>query len=146
LAVQIFLNFPLVRRTLKKIGILNKDLSTVVAGMGHLDMLVVADAGLPIPAHVQRIDLAIRPGYPCFEEVVRAIAEELQVERIILAEETGKVSPHIEATMLQLFGQAEVQRVSHQQFKKLSQNSVAVVRTGEFTPFANIILVSGVVF
>jgi D-ribose pyranase len=131
---------------LKKIGVLNKELSAVIAGMGHMDMLVVADAGLPIPAHVQRIDLAIRPGYPSLEEVVRAIVGELQVERIILAEETGKVSPHIEAALLQLFSQAAIQKVSHQQFKELSQSAVAVVRTGEFTPYANIILVSGVVF
>ena len=125
---------------------LNKDISEVIAGMGHKDMLVIADAGLPIPSHVRRIDLAIRPGYPAFEEVAKAIAGELQVESIILAEETGTVSPHIQEALLNLFNKAFVQKVSHEDFKDLSHKAVAVVRTGEFTPYANVILVSGVVF
>lgn len=131
---------------MKKTGMLNKDISEVIAGMGHMDMLVIGDAGLPIPAHVRRIDLAIRPGYPAFEEVVQAIAGELQVERIILAEETGEVSPKIQDALLRLFSKAAVQKVSHEHFKELSHQAVAVVRTGEFTPYANVILVSGVVF
>jgi D-ribose pyranase len=131
---------------LKKTGMLNKDISEVIAGMGHMDMLVIADAGLPIPAHVRRIDLAIRPGYPAFEEVVRAIAGELQVERIILADETGEVSPHIQDSLLSLFSMSSVQKISHEHLKELSRQAVAVIRTGEFTPYANVILVSGVVF
>jgi D-ribose pyranase len=131
---------------MKKIGILNQDISEVIAGMGHMDMLIVCDAGLPIPGHVRRIDLALHAGYPPFETVLKDIAIELQVERIILAEETGKVSPHIEAAVVELFSTAEVQKVSHKQFKELSQDAVAIVRTGEFTPYANVILVSGVVF
>jgi D-ribose pyranase len=131
---------------LKKIGILNKDISEVIASMGHMDMLVVADAGLPIPAGVQRIDLAVRKGLPGFLETVEAISGELQVERIVVAEETGAVSPHIHAGLTKIFDGAEVETVSHAQFKELTKNAAAVVRTGEFTPYANVILVSGVVF
>jgi D-ribose pyranase len=131
---------------LKKIGVINKDISEVIAGMGHFDMLVVADAGLPIPVHVRRIDLAYKPGSPAFVDVVGAIAEELQVQRLILAEETGKVSPHIEQAVLNIFNQAEIVKVSHEELKNLTDRAVAVVRTGEFTPYANVILVSGVVF
>ena len=131
---------------MKKIGILNKDISEVIAGMGHLDMLVVCDAGLPIPAHVRRIDLAMHAGSPAFVDVVRDIAKELQVERIILAEETGTVSPHIESAVVNIFDAARVDKIPHERFKELSHQAVAVVRTGEFTPYANIILVSGVVF
>jgi D-ribose pyranase len=131
---------------LKKIGILNKDLSEVIASMGHMDMLVVADAGLPVPLGVRRIDLAIRQGLPGFIETVTAIAVELKVERIIVAEETGEVSPHIQDELIQVFDSAAVEKVPHAKFKELSRNAVAVVRTGEFTPYANVILVSGVVF
>jgi D-ribose pyranase len=131
---------------MKKIGILNQDISEVIAGMGHTDMLVVCDAGLPIPGHVRRIDLSLHAGYPSFEEVLRDIAKELQVERIILAEETGKVSPDIEKVVLDIFSSAKVQKISHEGFKELTHEAVAVVRTGEFTPYANVILVSGVVF
>ncbi len=131
---------------MKKTGVINKDISEVIAGMGHLDMLVIADAGLPIPAQIRRIDLAFKPGSPAFVEVVRTIAEELQVQRLILAEETGKESPHIEEATRNIFNQADVEKIPHEEFKKLTNRAVAVIRTGEFTPYANVILVSGVVF
>ncbi len=131
---------------MKKIGVLNKDLSDVIAGMGHLDMLVIGDAGLPVPAGVKRIDLAIKKDVPGFIETVEIIAEELKVERIILAEETGKVSQHIKKEILNIFNDSKVEEVTHEELKKLSKSAMAVVRTGEFTPYANVILVSGVVF
>ncbi len=131
---------------MKKIGLLNKDLSEVIAGMGHMDMLVVADAGLPIPLTVRRIDLALKAGLPGFLETVEAIASELQVERLIVAQETAQKSPHIEAGLGQIFPGVEVERVPHSELKDLTGRAVAVVRTGEFTPYAYVILVSGVFF
>jgi D-ribose pyranase len=132
--------------TLKKIGVLNKDISEVIAGMGHMDMLVIGDAGLPIPRQVRRIDLAVKEGVPGFLETVEAIAAELKVQQIILAEETGKVSPHIEQALIKMFDGVQVEMVNHAALKELCKDAVAVVRTGEFTPYANVILVSGVVF
>jgi D-ribose pyranase len=131
---------------MKKTGILNKDISGVVAGMGHLDMLVVCDAGLPIPAEVRRIDLAVKPGLPRLVEILEALATELKVERLILAEETREVSPHVEDAVLRIFEGAGVEKISHEKFKELTRRAVAVIRSGEFTPYANVILVSGVVF
>jgi D-ribose pyranase len=131
---------------MKKTGIFNQAISTVVAGMGHTDMLVICDAGFPIPAKVKRIDLAVKPGLPCLVEILETLASELQVERLILAEETLKVSPHVEDAVLRIFNGASVEKISHEQFKELSHQAVAVIRTGEFTPYANVILVSGVVF
>lgn len=131
---------------MKKIGVLNKDISEVIASMGHMDILVIGDAGLPIPAKVRRIDLAVKQNVPGFIETVEAIAEELKVERIIIAEETGRVSPHIQEALLKIFEGIEVKKVSHKSLKELCYDAVAVIRTGEFTPYANVILVSGVVF
>ena len=131
---------------MKKIGLLNKDLSEVIAGMGHLDMLVIGDAGLPIPGNVRRIDLAIRAGLPGFIDTAEAVSRELKVDTIMVAEETGKVSPHIEKDLVKLFKDSKIQKISHEELKELSKKAVAVVRTGEFTPYANVILVSGVVF
>jgi D-ribose pyranase len=131
---------------LKKIGILNQDISEVIAGMGHMDMLVVGDAGLPIPSHVRRIDLAVKKGLPGFLETVEAIATELQVERIIIAQETGSVSPHIQEALVRIFPEAQVETTTHLMLKERCREAKAVIRTGEFTAYANVILVSGVVF
>jgi D-ribose pyranase len=131
---------------MKKIGILNHDISAVVAGMGHMDTITVADAGLPVPDGVRRIDLALREGLPGFLETVETLAGELQVEKVVVAQETAAVSPHIEEGLKQLFPDAEWATLPHEEFKALTGQSKAVVRTGEFTPYANVILVSGVVF
>jgi len=131
---------------MKKIGILNKDISEVIASMGHMDTIVVCDAGLPIPPGVRRIDLALKEGLPGFIETVETVNKELQVDHIILAEETTNVSPQVEEKLLELFKGCKAERVPHQKLKELTRTAVAVIRTGEFTPYANVILVSGVVF
>ncbi len=131
---------------MKKIGVLNRDVSEVIAGMGHMDMLVIADAGLPIPRATRRIDLAVREGVPGFLETVEAIASELKVQKIIVAEETARTSPHVREALLKIFSDSDIETVSHTRLKELCKEAVAVVRTGEFTPYANVILVSGVVF
>ncbi len=133
-------------RTMKKQGILNHDLLTVIAQLGHSDALVIADAGLPIPPHVQRIDLAVTRGIPPFIDVLRAVLEETQVERATIAAEMPARSPRLHDELSHLLGDIPVQQVSHEQFKQLTHQARAIVRTGEFTPYANVILYSGVVF
>ncbi len=131
---------------MKKQGILNQEISEVVAGMGHQDLLVVGDAGLPIPAGIRRIDLALCPGVPGFLQTVQVIHQELQVQKILIARETFAKSPQIGAGLKEIFSEAEVVEIAHEELKELSAKSKAVIRTGEFTPYANVILVSGVVF
>jgi D-ribose pyranase len=131
---------------MKKTGLLNQPLSAVIAGMGHTDSLVIADAGLPIPPFVERIDLAVADGIPGFIQVMRATLGELQVERAVLAEEIRDRSPALHAQILEALGTIPVTYVPHEDFKAQTEDAAAVVRTGEFTPYANIILFSGVVF
>jgi len=130
----------------KKTGLLNQPLSAVIAGLGHLDTLVIADAGLPIPPEVQRIDLAVRAGLPPFLDVVQAVLDEVEVQSAIIAEEMVVHSPEVHAALLNLLGDIPVEVMSHVRFKEQTHEARAVVRTGEFTPYANVILVAGVVF
>jgi len=130
----------------KKGGVLNQAVSEVIAGMGHMDMLVIGDAGLPTPSGVRRIDLAVREGVPGFVETVETVATELQAERIIVAEETKGTSPRIQAAISDIFDGVPMETVSHEELKELSKRAVAVIRTGEFTPYANVVMVSGVLF
>ena len=131
---------------MKKIGILNQDLSAVVAGMGHNDMLVVGDAGLPVPMGTRKVDLAVCNGVPGFRVTVETIAEELCVEKIIIAKQTKKQSPQVFDELINIFPRAKIELVDHETLKELCQQAAAVVRTGEFVPYSNVILVSGVVF
>jgi D-ribose pyranase len=131
---------------MKKIGILNRDISQVVASLGHKDMLVIADAGLPIPQQTQRIDLALTEGIPPFLDTLRAVLLEMEVEEAIVAQEMKDVSPQMLEQVRRLLGDVPIRFVPHEAFKEHTRTARAVVRTGEFTPYANVILVSGVVF
>jgi D-ribose pyranase len=131
---------------MKKRGILQHELSQVIAMLGHTDSLVIADAGLPIPPRVQRIDLAVTGGIPRFIQVLRAVLEDAQVERAVVAREMREKSPQLHGELVAALGTVPVDEVSHEELKQMTRQARAVVRTGEFTPYANIILFSGVVF
>lgn len=131
---------------MKKTGLLNQQLSAVLAGMGHCDTLVIGDCGLPIPDGVERVDLALTPGVPGFLETLKIIQTELQIESAVIASEMSEKSPALYQALLPMLAGVEVSQVEHERFKELTANAVAVVRTGECTPYANIILKSGVFF
>ncbi|MGI6127510.1 MAG: D-ribose pyranase [Planifilum sp.] len=131
---------------MKKTTLLNSHLSRVISEMGHTDQLVVADAGLPIPVETERIDLAVRPGLPSFLETLEAVLTELEVEKVYVAEETRRISPHLHRALKEMFPETEWEVISHEALKEMTKKARAVVRTGECTPYANVILQSGVSF
>lgn len=131
---------------MKKTGVLNKDISDVIASMGHKDALAIADAGLPIPPETRRIDLALTCGLPPFLDTVRVILSELQVEEAIIAQEMPVRSPEVYKALIKLLGDVPVVQVPHETFKEHTRSARAVIRTGECTPYANVILISGVIF
>lgn len=125
-------------------GILNPNIARVFASTGHKDLIVVSDAGLPIPLNVERIDLAWRENEPRFLAVLEEVLEHIVVEKVILAEEVKTVSPEIhEKTLALLPGGIDIEYVSHIKFKETTKDARAIIRTGEFTPYPNIILVAG---
>ncbi|MFZ5753134.1 MAG: D-ribose pyranase [Bacillota bacterium] len=130
---------------MKRRGILNHRIMDTIARMGHGDLLVVADAGLPIPAEVERIDIALIRGVPDFLTVLDAVLDELVVEEVVLAQEMSAVSPELEDKVRQRISQP-ITRIAHEEFKQLTKKAIAVIRTGECTSYANIILKSGVNF
>jgi len=131
---------------MKKTTLLNQPLSTAIAGMGHTDTIVIADAGLPIPATTTRIDLAVSANVPSFLDVLKAVLAEMQVESATLAEEIKLRNPAVHAEILTLLAGVPIHYVTHEAFKAQTRSAVAVARTGECSPYANIILSSGVVF
>lgn len=127
-------------------GILHPGLSRLIVEAGHTDMIVVTDAGLPIPPECERIDLALRPGQPAFLDVLDAVLAEFVVEGAIVAQETAQANPEVFAALqerLEKLG-VEIELVPHDSFKARARSARGFVRTGEFTPFANVILQAGV--
>jgi D-ribose pyranase len=135
---------------MKKIGTLNAQLSYVIASMGHTDRLVVTDCGLPLAHHKEVVDLALTQNIPGFIETLKVILEELKVERAIIAEEMEQINPKIYKQVTGLLTGVPIEKVTHRELKGLTNGNgnenIAFVRTGEATPYANIILISGVTF
>ncbi|WP_028116643.1 D-ribose pyranase [Ferrimonas senticii] len=139
---------------MRKAALLNSDIARVLALSGHTDEITIGDCGLPIPASCERIDLALIRGVPTFLDTLKVVAGDLQIEAVVLAQEIAEHSSEFHQQLLQLLeqlgdaqGQAiAISYVSHEQFKVRTANSRAVIRTGECTPYANIILSAGVAF
>ena len=131
---------------MKRHGILNSHICKVLTDLGHTDYIVIADAGLPIPDGVTRIDLAITPGLPSFKEVTNAVAEDMVIEKFIIATEIEEGNPDMSQYLTRKFADIEMAKVSHEEFKQLTKKAKAIIRTGEITPYANCILQSGVFF
>ncbi|MGI6169203.1 MAG: D-ribose pyranase [Christensenellales bacterium] len=136
---------------MKSVGILNSALSEAVASMGHFQYIVLGDAGLPVPSGVRRIDLALDYQNPRLADVLRVVLRELYLEEALVAQETQDVSPQLYAQIRAVLRRdaredLPVHHISHEKLKEMCGGAVAVVRTGECTPYGNIVLVSGVDF
>ena len=133
---------------MKRHGILNSDISRVLSYMGHTDCICIGDCGLPIPDETERIDLAVKFGVPTFMDVLKEVGNDMKIEKIVLAEEIQEHNPQVLAEITEYFkGQdIEVEYVSHVGLKQMTRECKAVIRTGETTPYANIILQSGCIF
>ena len=145
---------------MKKGTLLNAPLSAAIASMGHTDGLLICDAGYPIPPEAARIDLALTAGVPSFLQVLEVASKELFIERILLAEEIETINPELHSQILgklqileseqrskhQKFRSITIEYTPHETFKQEGKRAKATVRSGECTPYANIILYAGVTF
>jgi D-ribose pyranase len=128
---------------MKKGKLINSEISLAIARLGHTDSVVIADAGLPIPETNQRIDLALTKGIPTFIDTLRIILTEMYIEKAIVAEEMLEKSPDVLEQLKGLIGSAPIEVIPHVEFKMRTRSASVIVRTGEFTPYANVILISG---
>lgn len=128
---------------MKKHGMINRDIAAAIAAFGHTDLLVIADCGLPIPNGVPCIDLSYRIGEPSFLTVLQAVLEDFEAEAGFIAREISDENPEVETGILE---QISTDYISHEELKELSKQAKLVIRTGEATPYANIVLRSGVIF
>jgi len=133
---------------MKKHGILNSDISRVLSYLGHTDTIAIGDCGLPIPDETERIDLALAFGIPTFMQTLETVAKDMKIEKIILAEEIRTNNPDVLSQVQSLFEGQEIEivYVSHTALKECTRQCKAVIRTGETTPYANIILQAGCIF
>lgn len=131
---------------MKRNGIINSEISKVLSYMRHTDLICISDLGLPCPNNIKTIDLSLKLGYPSFLDVLSEIIKDMKIERIILAEEIKNNNKEVYNKILNMFENISIEYVSHNDFKQKTSDCKAIIRTGEATPYANIILQSACIF
>lgn len=131
---------------MKKDRVLNPNILSEIAALGHTEYLCIADCGLPVPKGVKVIDVSVTAGIPRFMEVLKAVNTELVAESYILASEIDTVNPGLLGEIREVLGDLPSERISHEGFKKLTEKAKCIIRTGETSAYANVILVGGVNF
>jgi D-ribose pyranase len=129
---------------MQEIGIVNRELARVLSQQGHGDLLMVVDAGFAIPKGADVVDISLSENCPMVIDTLKELKKFFSVEKLIFANDTKSVSPSLFNNIRKLFGKSvPVEMVSHPQIKEMSAKVKAVIRTGDFTAYANVILVSG---
>ncbi|MDO4308491.1 MAG: D-ribose pyranase [Eubacteriales bacterium] len=131
---------------MKKRGIINAQLAGLIAGLGHKDTFMIGDGGMPIPKGIEIVDLALCGGVPTFRQVMDAVLDETEVEHYTIAEEIVEKNPELLSYIRESLPNAESEMISHTDLKEMSKTIKFAIRTGEFTPYPNIILRAGVAF
>lgn len=128
---------------MKKHGIINRDIAAALASFGHTDLLVIGDCGLPIPPGVLCIDLSYKLGEPSFLTILEAVLDDFEAEAAFIAREITAGNPEVERAIMK---KMKAEYITHEELKHLSKQAKLIIRTGEATPYANIVLRSGVIF
>ena len=129
---------------MQEIGLLNRELARFVSQQGHHDLMMVVDAGFAIPKGLDVVDLSLTVNVPTVPEVLAVLKDYYSVEKLILARETRDVSPSLYKIMINSFDEnLNIELIDHLALKEKSKQVKLVIRTGDFTAYGNIILVSG---
>ena len=126
--------------------LLNAQLMKAVTELGHGESICIADAGLPIPATVPVVDLSLIAGIPSVLDVLTTLRQEMSIESATIADALQEGSPEqLDGIFAQLAG-TPLERIPHEELKGRLSSAKLVIRTGECTPFANVLLYGGVTF
>lgn len=129
---------------MKEIGMLNSHIDSALNRQGHMDLMMVVDAGFPCPDHVELIDIALSEGSPAILDVLAELRKFHSVEKIVMAKETQQHNPTYFAKAAKAFGDnVELEVIAHTELKERSHEVKTIIRTGDFTAWGNVILVSG---
>jgi D-ribose pyranase len=131
---------------MKRTGILNPAICSLLAELGHLDELLIVDAAYPLPPDSHVIDLTLVQGIPKLLDVLRAVADEIVIEGVTVASEIEEYSPRFFEEVKKIVGDVDIDEVPHHEFKEQSLGVKGIIRTAEFTPYSNVRILCGCPF
>ncbi|MEN5074713.1 D-ribose pyranase [Isoptericola cucumis] len=125
--------------------ILHPGLAGALATLGHTDVVLVTDAGFPIPKDANRVDLGLTRGHLEVQTILRVLLEEVFVEEVHLATEVRTHHPRLYGEVQDLFtgSGATFHGTTHEHLiEHWAPRAKVVVRSGSFEPWANFALVA----
>ncbi len=129
---------------MKEVGMLNGHIDSALVRQGHMDLMMVVDAGFPCPDEVELIDIALSEGVPQILDVLAELRKVHSVEKIVMAQDTQDHNPTYFDKVAKSFGDnVEIEVIPHTELKEQSHNVKTIIRTGDFTAWGNVMLVSG---
>lgn len=127
-------------------GILNPNLLSLIARIRHTNTLVIADWAFPFWPQIETVDISLSHGVPTILQVLDVLKPNFKIGKIWQAEQfVTSNPPGTVARFDQSFSEIpnlSVERLLHNDFKKLVPGAIGLIRTGDATPYGNIILES----
>ena len=131
-------------RIMRETGTINRDIEDLLSQLGHTDEIIVCDAGFAIPLDVQTIDISLAKDKPTVPEVLQELIQHVSVERLVMAKETKGISPTRFRAITAVFGaHMPVETIPQTEFRQRARHVKGIIRTGDFTAYSNVLLVSG---
>lgn len=129
---------------MRETGIINREICDALSTLGHTDEIIVCDAGFAIPLGIRTIDISLGENKPTVPEVLAELKKHFSVEKVVIAEETRDMMPSRFKELSEAFGNnIPVDVIPHVEMRKKANHVKAIIRTGDFSGYSNISVVSG---
>jgi D-ribose pyranase len=126
-----------------KNGILNPAINSLLSRVRHTNTLVIADRGFPFWLQIETIDISLVHGVPRVLDVFKAIQTNFVIGKVVMAEEFRAANdPETVRSFVSCFGNIATVFEPHLQFKQRVPSAIGLIRTGDTTEYANILLES----
>jgi len=126
-----------------KVGILNPRINALISRVRHTNTLVIADRAFPFWREIETIDISLVDDVPRVLEVLRAIRANFVIGSAVMADEFRSVNrPDVRRDFERALKGITVKYEPHVEFKKRVPQAIGLIRTGDTTEYANLILES----
>jgi len=126
-----------------KNGILNPAINSLLSRVRHTNTLVIADRGFPFWPEIETVDISLVDDIPRVLDVLHAIRRNFVIGSVFMAEEFRVANrPDTQETYFNVLSGISITFEPHLEFKKRVPRAIGLIRTGDTTQYANIILES----
>jgi D-ribose pyranase len=125
-------------------GILNPQINDLLARVRHTNLLVISDRGFPYWPMIETVDISLVDGIPTVLQVLNAIRPNFDICEIFMANEFKlENTPQVQQQFADAMQGIPLTFEAHIEMKKRVPNAIGLIRTGDTTQYANLVLMSG---